>query len=130
MFYYHLTTLIDITRTDERRNDKFLMRSQQSNFDSLIQGIGLRANVFWNIDPIKDEGKIPYSDGKATFWSWTFMAEQQDVFLKGEDPVGLLLDDLNHIPVITGLEDTANFKKDAFITRGELTNTWVLFSAQ
>lgn len=129
MFYYHLTTLVDITRTNTRRTDDLLRCSQQANFDALVQGIGLRANVLWDLDPVMINGKIPYTDGKATHWNWTFIVEQQDVFLKNNDPVGLLLDDLNHIPVITGLNDTAYFEKDAFITQGKLTNTWISISA-
>lgn len=116
MSSYTITTLIDITR-------------QGSNFNILLLTVGLRSNVTWSLDPVKELGKIPFSDGKAAYWSWTFDTEQSDLFLKDNDPVGLLLDDLNGVPVITGLEDTAYFKKDAFITQGELTNTWVSISA-
>jgi len=102
---------------------------QQSNFSILLLTLGLRSNVSWKAEPVKDTGRLPFGSGKAAYWSWTFDTEQSDLFLKDSDPVGLLLDDLNGVPVITGLEDTANFKKDAFITQGELTNTWVEITA-
>jgi len=123
MSSYTITTLVDITKPNADR------QTQQSNFNILLLTLGLRSNVSWRLDPVREIGRIPFGSGKAAYWSWTFDTEQRDLFLKDSDPVGLLLDDLNGVPVITGLEDTANFSKDAFITQGDHTNTWVSISA-
>lgn len=120
---YTITTLVDITKPDTEK------QSQQSNFSILLLTLGLRSNVSWSSDPVKETGKIPFGSGKAAYWTWTFDNEQPDLFLDNNNPVGLLLDDLNGVPVITGLEDTAYFHKNAFITQGELANTWVEITA-
>ena len=120
---YTITTLVDITKLDTEQ------QSQQSNFSILLLTLGLRSNVSWKTEPVKDTGRLPFGTGKAAYWIWTFDTEQPDLFLKDNDPVGLLLDDLNGVPVITGLEDTAYFDKNAFITQGDRTNTWVTITA-
>jgi hypothetical protein len=105
---YSLTTLIDITRTNIGRleiDEK--KRLQQGNFNSLIQAIGLRANPEWIEDPKKNDGRLPDPfSGKGTYWTWEFSVEREDVFLLGNDPVGLLLEDLHGVPIVTGLDDT------------------------
>jgi hypothetical protein len=60
-----------------------------------------------------------------TKWYWTFYVEREDVFLKDDDPVGLLKDDLDSIPIISNLNNNVTFDKRCFITRGEHTNVWL-----
>jgi len=121
---YKVITQVDITRTNPNRdNSDTVIRAQQSNFNSLIQGIELRANVFWDIDPVMVEGE-------TNTWHWTFFVEREDVFLNGDNPVGLLLEDLHNIPIINNLPNTPTLIHPAFKTRGADRNTWVILSEQ
>jgi hypothetical protein len=47
------------------------------------------------------------------------------VFLQDNDPVYLLVHDLNHVPVITDLENSEDISPAAFQTQGNNINTWV-----
>ena len=124
---YHIITLVDITRTNAGKAEPdHIKLLQQNNFNSLRQAIELRSNVTWDKDPERLEGRLPHGfDGKAAHWSWEFEVEREDLFLKDGDPVGLLKDDLNSVPVITGLNETAEIKPAAFQTLGDTINTIV-----
>lgn len=127
MSRYQIITLVDITRSNPPRNETNKLKlGQQSNFNSLIQAIGLRSNVEWEADPLQRNGRMPNLDLKAVHWIWLFDAERDQIFYKSEDdPVGLLLDDLNNVPVVTGLSEGADIFPAAFVTRGNNPNTWI-----
>jgi len=81
---YQIITLVDITRSraDRSETDKIKM-GQQSNFNALIQTIGIRSNLSWTSDPKKHTGSLPHPlEGKANHWIWEFDVEREDVFLK------------------------------------------------
>jgi hypothetical protein len=124
---YRITTLIDITRSNPNRSEtETLKLNQQANFNSLIQAIGLRANVEWNNDPQSVNGRLPAPlIGKSRYWTWEFDVERDEVFERDGDPVALLVDDLNGVPIISGLEETVEIKPAAFQTKGENINTSV-----
>ena len=127
MARYRIVTLIDITRSQPVREetDKTLL-GQQANFNSLLQAIGLRSNVEWWRDPKKHTGRLPEpAVGKATHWTWEFDCERDEGFLQDNDPVYLLVHDLNHVPVITDLENSEDISPAAFQTQGKNINTWV-----
>jgi hypothetical protein len=124
---YRIATLIDITRTNavRTRSDQ-LQISQQDNFNSLRQAIELRSNVTWTKDPEKKTGQLPMGlKGKATYWYWEFEVEREDLFLKDNDPVALLKDDLDSVPVITGLLESVEIVPAAVQINGPAANTWV-----
>ncbi len=126
MARYTITTLIDITRPQITRSETDKIKlGQQSNFNSLVQAIGLRSNISWDQDPKMHTGSIPTTNGKANHWIWEFDTERDDTFLKDNDPVGLLTDDLHGVPVIIMLKETADINPAAFITKGENSNTWI-----
>lgn len=79
----------------------------------------MRSNVDWTNDPYMIE-----TDGD-TEWIWAFEAEQVDVFLKDQDPVGLLKEDLNGVPIIRNLTNTAPLDKPVFLVEGEDQNIWI-----
>lgn len=125
MARYQIITLIDITRTNPKRSETDQrVLAQQANFNSLVQAIGMRSNVEWQKDPVKHTGRLP-STGKATHWIWEFDCERDQVFLQNGNPVYLLEHDLNHVPIITGLDDSADIDPAAFQTQGDMINTWV-----
>lgn len=127
MARYKIITLVDITRTDPGRSEVDQLRAnQQANFNSLIQAIGLRANVSWDTDPKMNTGTLPNPfNGKANHWIWEFDVEREDVFLQNGDPVGLLMQDLHGVPIIADLKNTADIYPPAFQTKGNNANTTV-----
>lgn len=127
MARYRIITLVDITRADPDKKESDRMKiSQQANFNSLLQAIGLRSNVEWNRDPQKTSGRLPEpAEGKATYWTWEFDCEREAVFLKDGDPVGLLKDDLHGVPIIAQLENSADLAPAAMQTRNGDQNTWI-----
>lgn len=124
---YKIITLVDITRGNPNRTETDPKKiSQQANFNSLIQCIGLRANVSWRDDPKKHTGRLPLPlIGKANHWTWEFEVEREDVFLKGTDAAGLLKDDLQGVPILNNLDNTEEFSPSIFQTVGNKANIWI-----
>lgn len=126
MARYKIITLVDITRTNINRGETNKIKiGQQANFNSLVQAIGMRSNVHWTSDPIKNSGALPHPlEGKAVHWAWEFEAEREEVFLQNDDPVALLKIDLNGVPVVDRLENSADLIPPVFQTLGTRVNTW------
>lgn len=124
---YKIITLVDITRSNPDRTETDRIKlGQQANFNSLIQAIGLRANVEWSTDPKRHSGSLPLPlIGKAVHWTWEFDVERDDVFLKDDNPVGLLLEDLHGVPIVNGLNTTVDIFPSALQTRGDNANIWI-----
>ena len=124
MARYRIITLVDITKSNPSRTETDKIKiGQQSNFNSLIQAIGLRANISWVKDPSVDTGSLPQPwKGKASYWTWEFDTERVDEFLKGSNPVELLIDDLHGVPVIENLTNTADINPAAFQSKGDNLN--------
>ncbi len=124
---YRITTLVDITRTQAAKSDPDVIKiRQQANFNSLLQALSLRANIEWMSDPRKHTGSLPRDiGGKAVHWIWDFEVERDEVFLKDNDPVGLLKEDLDGVPVLANLENSADIDPAAFQTRNGNQNTWI-----
>ena len=117
---YQIVTLVNITRTNPSRSetDQYLL-SQQANFNTLLQSIGLRSNVEWAVDPVESSGSLPYPlKGRANYWTWTFEVERDQVFAKDDNPVGLLLDDLHGVPIIGQLNNSVDIDPAVFQTQG------------
>lgn len=127
MARYKIITLVDITRSNPSRNETDKLKlGQQANFNSLLQAIGLRANVYWDVDPKRNTGSLPLPlVGKAIHWTWEFDVELEDVFKKEQDSVGLLKEDLHGVPIINQLNNSADIHPSAFQTQGENTNIWI-----
>lgn len=124
---YEIITLVDITRSQPRRDetDKFKL-AQQANFDTLCQTIGLRSNYEYAQQPKQETGSLPYDiGGKATHWVWRFQTERDDTFLEGNDPVALLKTDIHNVPIINNLNNSADIDPAVFATSGKKTNTWI-----
>jgi hypothetical protein len=127
MARFQIITLVDITQTNPHRSetDQHIL-SQQANFNSLVQAIGLRSNVLWVHSPKERNGALPRDiDGKAVYWTWTFDVERDDVFLRDGNSVALLVDDLNGVPIIPNLNNSVDLDPACFISKGETANIWV-----
>jgi hypothetical protein len=127
MARYKIITLVDITRSTPNRSETDQLKlGQQANFNSLLQAIGLRANIDWVIDPQQCSGALPDNlGGKAVHWLWEFDTERDFVFQKDSDPVGLLVDDLNGVPVVDRLNNSVEISPACFISKGDSANIWV-----
>ena len=124
-------TLYDITQTNvnfRKKNteivpaDEMKKRSQQSNFETILQIINMRSQpeeiseselTVINIDDLKDfnfgylyEKSYNKTINKIKVWSFTFSVDHADVFNNGINDLGSLSDDCNQVPMILRLEET------------------------
>ena len=124
-------TLYDITQTNvnfRKKNteivpaDEMKKRSQQSNFETILQIINMRSQpeeiseselTVINIDDLKDfnfgylyEKSYNKTISKINVWSFTFSVDHADVFNNGINDLGSLSDDCNQVPMILRLEET------------------------
>lgn len=124
---YQIITLVDVTRTQVNRDHTDpILRGQQANFNSLLQSTSLRANIDWDQDPECHTGILPIPGVRfqGRYWIWQFETERSHVFEDQDNPVALLSQDLQGVPVIEGLTETALLLPSAFFTSGPNTNTW------
>ena len=124
---FRIITFIDITRTNASRSEIDPKKiGQQANFNSFLQTINLRANIYWNRDPVKKDGSLPWPiEGKAVYWIWEFETERDELFYKDGDSVRLLIEDLDRVPIIANLENSVDIDPAAIRTSGKYQNTWV-----
>lgn len=133
---FRVLTLVDITETRQNRKEanKDFEYQQQQNFVTLLQAIGMRVNPLYQNSPkMTTENLKAHNFGSAftgshTVWSWDFMIEYEDGFTDEHgDETGLLVSDLNLVPVITGLKETAKFTFNVFNTKSDTDrNTYIL----
>lgn len=128
-------TLIDITCTgvvryglDESSKKK---RKQQSNYETLLQVLGLRTQPMIVEEPklIQNANLREYSfgdeyTGTQNVWVFKFSVEYVDVYLNNGDPVGALVRDLNQVPIISGLDETVKLPLPIFSTVYDYKNTY------
>lgn len=114
-----IRTKIDITNSGVRRSDQGTEKefSQYKNFITFQQVIGMRS-----IFTLVKEPTIAKNE-----WVFEFETDREDVFSKDKDPVGLLKEDLDNIPVILGLSESNNVKQPIIRTLGSSPNTFVSF---
>ena len=129
---FKIISLVDITRSIPSRIETDRIKlGQQANFNSLLQAIGLRSNMEWDRDPEQYSGRLPdLLEGAAVHWVWEFWVERDFVFRLDDNPVGLLLDDLEGVPVINQLNNSVDITPSIFQTKGDRANIWIYEIAQ
>ncbi len=132
MARYTIITVVDITRSKPSRTETDLLKlGQQANFNSLLQAIGLRSNITWDQDPKMYTGRLPEPlEGKANHWIWEFDTERDDTFLVDDDPIGLLKDDVDLVPIVGRLNNTTDIEPAVFRTNGKDSNIWIYKNEQ
>jgi len=127
---FEVDTFFDCTATgvqNHRRSknlsdeDWHYKRNQQRNFETIIQCISLRCQ------PMNIKGSYVFSnDDGQLYWHFTFETDKQDIFLKDNNPVGILELDCNHVPMIVGLGESERelFFTPYMITKGSSQNTF------
>lgn len=110
--HYKLYTLVDITNTRQYQNsaENRQARSQQQNFDTVIQTIGMRANIEYTKEPSVEIGN-PKQYGlegtkSSNIWVFEWHTEREFLFLDGDDHVGYLKQLFNLVPYISNLTET------------------------
>jgi hypothetical protein len=125
MQYFRICTLVDITKTNIHKEQiDPLKKRQQDNYQTLLQALEMRANIFPENDPeivTMDWSAYGY-DKKEKTWVWEFNIEQDDIFLLDDDPKGFMLTDINFVPFNSGCTETASFKQSFFSTKIKPTN--------
>ena len=127
---FEVLTFFDCTATgvqNHRRSknlsdeDWHYKRNQQRNFETIIQCLSLRCQ------PMNINGPYVFSnnDGQL-YWKLKFETDKQDIFLKDNNPVGILELDCNHVPMIVGLDESERelFFTPYMITKGSSQNTF------
>jgi len=113
---FELHTLVDITETNARFNKNSKDWQQQQNYMTCLQTIGLRVN------PVIDKLSYEQKDIKGLGFGKKYKDVQQIWTLKfhieyeNATDIDKLTTDFNLVPIITGLNETIDFKNKSFIT--------------
>ena len=108
-------TLVDVTETREKRDGDTKKYSQQSNFNSLVQTVNIRANMIPISCEKKSGGISQYNLGenfknKHNYWIVTFESEREIVSIDD----ATLQEDFTLVPVVLNLGETAKIKDPVF----------------
>lgn len=109
---YRLYTTVDITATGQYRSEdgKEQARSQQQNFDTLINTIGMRSNIEYDYSPkvVLDFPSNYRMIGSklCNIWVFDWRVEMEYMFLENDDDVALLKKDFKLVPYIPNLTET------------------------
>lgn len=122
MEYIQIKTLIDITKTDVRRFNQGtqLQLDQNKNFTTLLQCLEIKSIVNYNQIPIMEKIDIKslgfgnLYKGKHAMWTFKFSPDRLMVYQDDTDEVGLLINDIHHVPIIKNLTETINIDVPIF----------------
>ena len=108
---YKLYTLVDITHTGQHRAEpgKEALRWKEQNFQTIMQVLGIRANIDFVSSPavIEVKGKLIGFDTDEIIrvWRFDFSTERDFLYEIDGDPVGYLKQDFHLVPYIDGLDE-------------------------
>jgi hypothetical protein len=123
-------TLIDISDTGVITVDDSPRRNQHRNWETLVQVLGLRAQLMLLSSPEVmelDVSKLEFGEdftGKQLVWVFKFGVEQEDVYANANTAYGNLESDCSCVPVIIGLNETAKITVPTFCTMGNQKNIY------
>lgn len=120
---YKLYTLVDITHTGQHRNEagKEIDRWREQNFQTVLQTLGIRANISYDRKPAAVEvgGRTVGfdTDDIIRVWRFDFSTERDDILYEVDgDPIGYLKQDFHLVPYISGLNELMEQKYAVFNT--------------
>jgi len=113
---FKIYTTVDITETNAKRQEDRKMYSQQTNYNTVLQTIGLRVNLVpvYVKTYVKDISKLGFGSaitGKQRYWEFCFEVEYE-----GALSVDMMNSDFDLIPVITELDETVHNHNKIFRT--------------
>jgi hypothetical protein len=125
---YMIYTTVDITNTGQYRSEpgKEAARWKEQNFQTLLQTIGIRANISYNKPPEQVQIKGTMLGFETTnivrAWRFDFYTERDGIFEKNGDTVGCLISDFEGVPYISGLDECMEQNYAVFVTEGPARN--------
>lgn len=125
---YTLYTTVDITNTGQYRAEpgKEADRWKEQNFQTVVQTIGIRANLAAFEKPkfLQLIGKAHgfNAEGIINVWRFDFETERDFLFEDDGNPVGYLITDFSGVPYISGLDESMDQNYDVFVTDGDNKN--------
>ena len=112
---YKIKTLIDISPTGARKGDSMFKYKQQQNYLSFLNTLQMRSNV--NTSDVKHEKRsiedIGFGEkykGRQMVWEMEFTFDQS-----GSHHPMFMRNDLDLVPIFTGLHETVKCPTKAFI---------------
>jgi hypothetical protein len=134
LYLFQGFTLVDITATGVIRSQDLdnAERNQQRNWETLLQCIGLRTQPQNIQEPtvstVEDIGIAEFGDfytGTQKIWTWSWTVEREGVYDLANAPLAGLLQDLEQVPIVTGLTETARFMLPIFYPYGTIKNIYI-----
>jgi hypothetical protein len=134
LYLFQGFTLVDVTATGVIRGQDSdnTERNQQRNWETLLQCIGLRTQPQNIQEPtastVEDIGIAEFGDfytGTQKIWTWSWTVEREGVYDLVNAPLGGLLQDIEQVPIVTGLEETARFMLPIFYPYGTIKNIYI-----
>jgi hypothetical protein len=125
---YTLYTTVDITHTGQYRHEPGMetLRWKEQNFQTVLQTLGMRANVSFKSNPVQLEinGKVIgfNTSDIINVWRFNFSTEQDRFFEKDGNPVGYLIEDFDAVPYIADLDESMVQNYAVFVTEGKNKN--------
>jgi hypothetical protein len=119
---YKLYTLVDITHTGHHRPGSVpnIMLWKEQNFNTVMQTLGIRANVSYDHSPrvIEVKGSLVGFDTEEIIrvWRFDFKTERDFLYEYEGDPVGHLKEDFMLVPYIAGLDEAMEQQYAVFNT--------------
>ena len=135
---FTIQTLVDITETGQRRKEpgKEVDYFQHQNFTMLIQTIGMRVNPHYinspklKADDVKGYGFGSAYQGQHNIWTFKFSIEYADGYKDDQgNNAGLLIEDLNFIPMIIDLTETVELDRALLDTKSTQHKNTVIFAS-
>lgn len=125
---YKLYTTVDITNTGQYRTEpgKEQLRWKEQNFQTVLQTLGIRANIVFTEKPVVSEMRGSLvgfnTDEIVRVWRFDFSTEREHLFESDSNPIGYMLKDFDGIPYISGLDECMKQNYDVFVTEGQSCN--------
>ena len=123
-------TLVDITQTNVLSSTDSKQRNQQRNWETLVQVLGLRAQLLTLSSPQMLDLDITGSKfgsnytGHHYVWTFKFGTEQDGVYSDSKSIFGTLENDFVNVPIITGLNERTILTTRTFVVSGPATNIY------
>jgi hypothetical protein len=100
-------------------------RNEQRNWETIVQCISIRAQPIMLEKPVVETADLfefGYT-GEHKVWTFNFGYELPDIYLRDSDPVKLLKEQLDIIPIVAGLNETVTLDASVLATTGLKVNT-------
>lgn len=134
-----IVTLIDITKTRVTRptQGSQLELDQNRNFITLLQCAEIRSVISYDNSPTVEELDITNLGFGTTYkgqhrvWTFWFKPDREFVYSDSKNnEIGLLIDDLDRVPVIKNLTETINIEQAMFDLKNIATKNTLIMAHQ